>query len=180
MLPSQGEPAAPSPADPDPAPVTHCDLAECQPPASLAAAAAADTAGDVPGTVAVKHVREVNERSEHRMLTPHSKCKMRVSVRGRNRIITLSNKHDVTQTIQDLFAAGNAHPLEYYKDVDSFKMEYNLRARRLTDAADSDGENVQLADVVRAVHDEALRLMRELRPELDRVWRRALVDREVR
>ena len=129
----QREPAAPPPADPGPAPVTHRDQAECQPPASPVAArhvedevAAAASAGGGHGTVSAESARKVNQKSEPSMRKPSSKFKMRVSVSGRCRIITLSNKNDVIQTIQDLFTAGNAHPLEYYKDVDSLKIEYNL------------------------------------------------------
>ena len=99
---------------------------------------------------------------------------MRVSVAGRSRIITVSNKDDVIQTVQDVFAAGKTDPLQYYKDVDSFKFEYNLRVLRLVGNAETEGEDVQkMVDVAKLVQIEAQQLMETLRPELDSAWCRA-------
>ena len=39
--------------------------------------------------------------------------KMRVSVAGRTRVIAISNKHDVTETVHDLITAAKRKPQKY-------------------------------------------------------------------
>ena len=48
--------------------------------------------------------------------------KMRVLVAGRSRVITISNKDDVIQTVNDLATAATQEPLKYYKDVTTFQL----------------------------------------------------------
>ena len=100
--------------------------------------------------------------------------KMRVLVSGRSRVITISNKDDVIQTVNDLVTAAKQEPLEYYKDITTFQLQYNLRVLRLVQNAETEGENVKrLADAARQVQKEVQQLLRELRPTLDSEWARA-------
>ena len=73
-----------------------------------------------------------------------------------------------------------------YKDVDSFRLQYNIRIAWLIETAETEGENVELAEAARVVQNleysrwavrprsglqiEAQQLMRELRPGLDEAW----------
>ena len=105
---------------------------------------------------------------------------MRVSVSGRSRVITLSNRGDVIQTIQDLIDAGKQDPLTYYRDVTSFSIAYNLRVLRLINTAEAEGGSVvKSADAAGLVREEAQQLMRRLRPELDSAWRRARREQQL-
>lgn len=169
-----GEPAScQPPAGPSQDVTARSDLTACQTPRAGQVAA---QAGDEPVTgasVATGASRSESVNALCPMERPSARFKMRVSVLGRSRIITVSNQDDVIQTIKDLFEAGKTDPIQNYKDVDSFKLEYNMRVMRLIDTAETEGENVQLAEAARLIQIEAQRLMRELRPGLDRAWRAA-------
>ena len=162
-----------TPAAPEPylsAPLRLAGLESAAPPSGrtdLWHDAATDPAGDasVRGATAARMDADPCGNSESTAavsaVTPVSPRKMKVSVAGRVRVITISNQSDVIETVTDLVKAWKHMPQKYRKDIASFWSELKKRANSIENEVKTGGEAVlKYGEAVKRARD-ATRLLLE-------------------